>query len=79
MEQALEREWEVFEQQRARLLESHAGEFVLIHGEEILGFFGSRSEARKAGYQQLGKVPFLIQEIAEPETPHRIVYHTVRG
>jgi hypothetical protein len=81
MAQTLEREWQTYEEQRARLLTDHRGEFVLIHEGEILGLFGSQPEAVNAGHQQLGDAPFLVQEVAEVETPSQGVTdaHSVEG
>jgi hypothetical protein len=79
MAQVLDREWETYEQQRAGLLEAHKGKFVLIHDDKLLGIFNSRAAAREEGYRQLGRVPFLIQEIAAEERPRRVISHTFRG
>jgi hypothetical protein len=79
MAQVLEKEWETYEQQRARLLEAHEGKFVVIHDSEVLGIYETRSEARRAGYQRFGRVPFLVQEIAAAEKPRRLICHTIRG
>jgi hypothetical protein len=79
MAQVLEKEWETYERQRAHLLETHEGKFVLIHGGEVLGVFASRSEARRAGYRKLGKEPFFVQEIVASERPRRVIVHTVHG
>jgi hypothetical protein len=79
MAQVLEKEWETYKQERARLLEAHEGEFVLIHGSDVLGTFGSRREALREGYQRLGNVPFLVQEIVAAERPRYLISHTVRG
>jgi hypothetical protein len=79
MGQVLEKEWEIYEQQRTRLLAAHEGKFVVIHDNEVLGVYESRSEAHRAGYQRFGRVPFLVHEIVATERPRRIISHTVRG
>ena len=58
---------------RARLPEllAHLGEYVLIKGYDIIGFFPDRSSARQMGYDRFGYVPMLIKEIQEKE---RIYY-----
>ncbi|MEJ7638822.1 MAG: hypothetical protein WKF75_12820 [Singulisphaera sp.] len=63
----LEREWATYQSRKSELLEHHAGEHALIHGEEILGFFPSREDALKAAYKQVGFVPFLVHEILAVE------------
>ena len=63
----LEREWATYQSRKSELLEHHAGEHVLIHGEEVLGFFPSREDALKAAYKKVGFVPFLVHEILAVE------------
>ena len=64
---SLQREWATYQSRRSELLEQHAGEHVLIHGEQILGFFPTREDALKAAYKTLGIVPFLVHEILAVE------------
>jgi hypothetical protein len=73
----LGREWATYQSRRAEFVERHEGEHVLVHGEDVLGFFGSREEALAAGYERLGVVPFLVHEVraAEPAVwlpPHAL-------
>ncbi len=63
----LEREWATYQSRRSELLEQHTGEHVLIHGEQILGFFPTREDALKAAYKKVGFVPFLVHEILAVE------------
>ncbi len=63
----LEREWAAYQSRKSELLVHHAGEHVLIHGEEILGYFPTREEALKAAYKKVGFVPFLVHEILADE------------
>ena len=39
----------------------HAGQFVLIHGDDVVDCFGTYDDAIKAGYQQFGLDPFLVK------------------
>ncbi len=59
---ALERELATYERKRRELAEL-AGKFVLVHGDDIVGCFGTYDDAIKAGYQQFGLEPFLVKRI----------------
>jgi hypothetical protein len=39
------------------------GQFVLIKGSDILGYYPCREEALEAAYDQLGGGPFLVKQI----------------
>ena len=49
------------------LLLEHEGEFVLIRGDEIVGYFKDMNAALDAGAERFGEAPALIKEIAEIE------------
>jgi hypothetical protein len=69
-----ETELRVFEQHRAEWSRSHRGEFVAIQGEEIAeGFFGTYSDALKAGLQRFGvRNEFLIKQVWTTEPVYYI-------
>ncbi len=46
------------------------GQFVLIKGHKVLGFYAREEEALEAGYEQIGAGPFLVKQIR----PHEPVY-----
>jgi hypothetical protein len=48
------------------------GQFVLIKGRDVLGFYPSREEALDAGYDQLGIVPLLVKQILADEPIYQI-------
>jgi hypothetical protein len=59
---------------RARLSEmvrEHEGEFVLIKGNEVVGFFADDSLAIREGYRRFGVVPLLVKQVKAHE---RVVY-----
>jgi hypothetical protein len=59
---------------RARLsemVEGHDGEFVLIKGNEIVGFFPDESSAFREGRRRFGIVPMLVKRITATE---RVIY-----
>jgi len=70
--QLIEKEIGFFSRVKADLLKEHRDQYVLIKGEEILGFFDSKSEAVNAGYRKLGNVPFLTKKIEEEETVYTL-------
>ena len=54
---------------RARLPEflAHEGQFVLIKGDQIIGFYADFSAALQEGYRRFGLVPLLVKKIAAVE------------
>jgi hypothetical protein len=57
-------EWNLFRREWPRLLaEGHEGSWVLIKGEEIIGVFATREEARGVGLRRFGLTTMLIQQI----------------
>lgn len=59
---ALETELKTYEAEKDGLL-AHEGKFVVIHGSEILGIYGSYEDALKAGYEKYKLEPFLVKKI----------------
>jgi hypothetical protein len=54
---------------RSRLPEllAHEGQFVLIKGDQVIGFFGDASAAIREGYRRFGLVPLLVKRITAIE------------
>jgi hypothetical protein len=69
----LDTELETYEKNRERLVSEHKGEYVLIHGEEVVGAYESKMDAIRLGYKKFGNVPFLVKRIVEIETPEYLV------
>ena len=65
----LEEEIAFYEEQRAKLVDEHGGEFVLIKGRNLCGFFNTEIDAIKAGYEKFGAEPFLVRVCTEVRTP----------
>lgn len=59
---ALERELATYKDKLPEL-QAHEGEYVLIHGDEVVDFFSAYEDAIKAGYEQFGLDPFLVKQI----------------
>jgi hypothetical protein len=54
---------------KARLPEllAHEGEYVLIKGEEVVGFFKTSRAAVREGYRRFGMVPIFVKKVAAVE------------
>ena len=61
----LEQESDYFDTIRMELLAKSPGEYVLIHGRELIGVFKCEEDALRRGYQLYGNSPFLVKEIVE--------------
>jgi hypothetical protein len=48
------------------------GQFVVIKGREILGFFPRDEEALEAGYDQVENGPFLVKQILRYEPIYNV-------
>jgi hypothetical protein len=48
------------------------GQFVLIKGNDILGFYPRYDEALAAGYDQIGDGPFLVKQILLHEPVYQL-------
>lgn len=54
----------VYESRKAEWLKSHREEFVLIRGEDVVGFFPSFRDAYLAGVERYGTdVDFLVKQV----------------
>lgn len=45
----------------------HDGDYVLIKGTEVVGFFADDSSAMREGYRRFGVVPLLVKRITADE------------
>src|SRR5437868_6945299 len=71
-----EREWQIFQRERAGLLASgHEGHFAVIQGDNLIGVFETEDDALEAGYGRFGLEGFLVQPIVRPEDEP--IYRTV--
>lgn len=64
---ALYAEYDVFLRHLPEWLVNHSGMFVLIKGENVLGFFTKNSEALAAGISMFSSGPFFVHRI-EPRS-----------
>jgi len=69
---SLHREQAVYEANLSRWLPEHEGEYVLIKGDTIDGFYESRDEALTAGYSRFGIGPLFVKQVLTSEPVHHI-------
>ena len=50
----------------------HGGEFVLLRGTTLIGFFPTYEKALEAGYERFGLAPFFVREIRYSPRPRFI-------
>ena len=48
------------------------GQFVLIKGRRVLGFYPGTEAALEAGYDQFGDEPFLVKQILQHEPIYQL-------
>jgi hypothetical protein len=70
---ALERELETYRRELPGLLDRQ-GKWVVIHGDKVLGVWGTYADALQAGYQNCGLRPFLVKQIFATEPIHYIPF-----
>ena len=68
---ALEKELETYKRKLPELIVD-AGKFALIHGDEVIGVFGTYEDALREGYQSFKLEPFLVQQIQAVQQVHLI-------
>lgn len=65
----LDKEMETY-QERVSGWDDKIGEFVLIKGEEVVGFYSRYADAVSAGYENFGLESFLVKQISVLEQSH---------
>jgi hypothetical protein len=60
----LDQELKAYQVIKARI---PVGQFVLIHGEDLVGVFETEAEAFSEGARQFGRGPFLIRQVRAKE------------
>jgi hypothetical protein len=65
-----------FEAMRQKLESDHMGQWVLIHGRELVSIFDTFEAAAEAAVEQFGRGPYLIRQIGAPPVvlPASIMY-----
>ena len=75
----LDRETSLYEQRKAEFEKKHRWEWVVIHGEEVVGFYDDFQDAAQVAVERFGRGPYLIRQIGIPKQPLPIavLYHPV--
>jgi hypothetical protein len=75
-QEELSREIEVFGEhlEKWRQDRRHLGQFVLIKGDEILGFFPTVDAAFAAGTKRFGLQPFFVKQIVPRDVVNVSLY-----
>lgn len=63
----MNREQAVYEANLAQWLSDYEGEYILIKGNEVDGFYESRDDAFSAGYLRFGIGPLFVKRISPSE------------
>lgn len=69
MADLLKKELQTYEARKAELIGKYRGKFTLIKDADVFGVFDTKLDAIRQGYERFGKVPFLVKQIVEIETP----------
>jgi hypothetical protein len=61
----LDSELKVYEANINKWKGEHRGEYVVIRGQDVLGFFPSENDALSAGSGTYGLKPFLVRKVGQ--------------
>lgn len=74
MADPLAHEGSVFAQNVEQWRKSHLGEFVVVKGDEIVGFYPSLEKAFTVGTGRFGLEPFLVRQIVPKDVVNVSLY-----
>jgi hypothetical protein len=63
MSEPLDRESGVFAQNIEQWRKNHLGEFVLVKGDDVIGFYPSLEKAFTVGTGRFGLEPFFVRQV----------------
>ena len=69
---SLKREQAVYDANLSSWLSDHEGEYVLIRGNMVDGFYASRDDALSAGYSRFGIGPLFVKQVLATEPVYNI-------
>ena len=75
----LDRLQEFFEANRKKLAAEHHGQYVVIHDNEIVGFYDDELEAYEEAKLKYGAGSFLLQHCIRLEEETKAVFHSRVG
>jgi hypothetical protein len=64
---ALDQEKSVFDEHREEWHQQYPGKFVVIKGDEVVGFFDTLDLALSEGAKRFGLTPFMARSVSEPD------------
>ena len=73
---ALERPLQVFRAHQDEFAIEHHGQFVVIHGDDILGFFENELEAYQVAKSQYEMGTFLLRQCLRPDEEVNPIFHS---
>ena len=62
----LSKEQAAYEARRAELERDHNGEWVVFHGEELVGIYDDFQDAAEDALRKFGLGPYLIEQVGTP-------------
>lgn len=65
IEVEIERNFAVFKDMLDALIETNAGQYALLHAQQLKGLFPTAAQAGRAGYSEFGDKPFSIQLVSK--------------
>ena len=76
---ALERPLAIFEANQQKFAAEHHGQFVVIHGDDIDGFYSDELQAYEAAKSKYGAGSFLLQRCVRVDEEMGAVFHSRVG
>ena len=75
--EALDKEIAFYESKKNDLEKEHTGEWVLVHGDQIISFYKSFEAAAEEAVQKFGSGPYLIRQVGAPSLvlPASVMYN----
>ena len=73
----LEIEKATYDRHKEDFHRDHKLEWVVIHGDQVVGFFGEFQQAAETAVERFGRGPYLIRQIGAPiePLPASLLYH----
>ena len=68
----LAEESSTYEANVERWAAEHVGDYVLIRGTEVVGFFATNEKALTEGYKRFGIAPFFVKQVTPRGQAHFI-------
>jgi hypothetical protein len=59
----LDLEIRAYESRQRELEQAHRGQFVVFHGEELIGVYGALEDAAEEACRRFGRGPYLIRQV----------------